>query len=194
MIMNDKGKGGLLLLCGATVLLFGMMIAEFTFPGYSVSQNYISDLAVGPMASSLVFTVAVILFGFSALVGAVLLRQKSRKSLLWLFLSLSAIGAIGVGVINENFIPAVHAIFALMAFLFGNLAAIYSYKMVRPPLSYLFACLGIVGLLALVLLASGIFLGLGVGGMERMIFYPAMFWTLGFGVYLLAEENAVGTG
>jgi hypothetical protein len=27
--------------------------------------------------------------------------------------------------------------------------------------------------------------------MERMIFYPAMFWAIGFGAYLLTEENEV---
>jgi hypothetical protein len=27
--------------------------------------------------------------------------------------------------------------------------------------------------------------------MERMIFYPAMFWAIGFGAYLLAEEERV---
>jgi hypothetical membrane protein len=76
-----------------------------------------------------------------------------------------------------------------MAFFFGNLAVIYSSKMVRPPLSYLFILLGLIGLSALALFGGSIYLGLGAGGMERMIFYPAMFWAIGFGAYLLAEEN-----
>jgi hypothetical protein len=28
--------------------------------------------------------------------------------------------------------------------------------------------------------------------MERMILLPAMFWAIGFGAYLLAEENRIG--
>jgi hypothetical protein len=44
----------------------------------------------------------------------------------------------------------------------------------------------------LALFAGNTFLGLGAGGMERMIFYPAMFWAIGFGAYLLAEENRIG--
>jgi hypothetical membrane protein len=108
---------------------------------------------------------------------------------MWLLLSLSGIGAIGVGLFNENYIPGVHALFALMAFLFGNLAAVYSFKMVRPLLSFTFVILGLIGLSALALLGSGTYLGLGAGGMERMIFYPAMFWTLGLGGYLLATED-----
>jgi hypothetical membrane protein len=85
----------------------------------------------------------------------------------------------------------VHALFALLAFLFGNLAVIYSSKMVRPPMSYLFILLGLIGLSALALFAGNTYAGLGAGGMERMIFYPAMFWAIGFGAYLLAEENRV---
>jgi hypothetical membrane protein len=73
--------------------------------------------------------------------------------------------------------------------LFGNLAAIYSYRIVRSPLSYIFVLLGIMGLAALALFAGNTYLGLGAGGMERMIFYPAMLWTLGFGAYLLGEEG-----
>jgi len=61
--------------------------------------------------------------------------------------------------------------------------------MARSPLSYLFMLLGLIGLLALILLGGNTYLGLGAGGMERMIFYPAMFWALGFGAYMLAEEN-----
>ena len=170
-------------------MLFLVHIAEFLYPGYSVSQNYISDLGVGPTSSRWVFTAAIILFGLMALATAALLRQISKRSLLWPLLALSGIGAIGVGVFNEDFIPAVHGLFAMMAFLFGNLAVVYSYRMVRPPLSFLFVLLGLIGLSALILLGGSTYLGLGVGGMERMIFYPAMFWALGFGAYMLAEEN-----
>jgi len=170
-------------------MLFMVHLAEFLYSGYSTSQNYISDLGVGPTPSRWIFTAAVILFGLMALVTAALLRQRSGKSLIWLMLALSGTGAIGVGVFNGNDIPVAHAVFALMAFLFGNLAVIWSSKMVRPPLSYLFVLLGLIGLSALVLFAGDIYLGLEAGGMERMIFYPAMFWAIGFGAYLLAQEN-----
>jgi hypothetical membrane protein len=122
-------------------------------------------------------------------VTAVLLRLRPLESFMWMCLAMSGIGAIGVGVFNEDYIPVVHALFALMAFLFGNLAVIYSSKMVRPPTSYVFVLLGLIGLSALALFAGNTFLGLGAGGMERMIFYPAMFWAIGFGAHLLAEEN-----
>jgi hypothetical membrane protein len=187
--MDFLRSPGLWLLVGGLELLFLVHLSEFLYPGYSVSANYISDLGVGPMPSSIIFTVAVILFGLMALLAAALFRQKDKKSLIWLLVALTGIGAVGVGAVNMDYIPLVHRGSALAAFLFGNLAVLYSFKMVRHPLSYVFALLGLIGLSALALFGAGIYLGLGVGGMERMILYPAMFWAVGFGAYLSAEEN-----
>jgi hypothetical membrane protein len=190
--MVNLRSPGLWLFLGGLEMLLMLHIAEFLYSGYSVSRNYISDLGVGPDPSRWIFTVTTIVFGLMALAAAALLRKKSKKSLIWPFLALSGVGAIGVGVFNEDYIPAVHALFAVMAFLFGNMAAVYSCRLVRPPLSWLFILLGLIGLSAFVLLVGSTYLGLGAGGMERMVFYPAMFWVVGFGGYLLAEESRVG--
>lgn len=168
--------------------MFLIHLSEFLYPGYSSSEDYISDLGVGPMPSSAVFTIAVVLFGSMALTAAALFRREDKKSLIWPFLVLTGIGAIGVGVFDENY-PLIHRPCALLAFLFGNLAALYSFTLVRPPLSYVFTALGLFGLSALALFGAGIYLGLGVGGMERMMLYPAMFWTIAYGAYLLAEKS-----
>jgi len=189
-VMAILRSPGLWLLVGGLEMLFLVHLSESLYPGYSITANYISDLGVGPMLSSAIFTVAVILFGLMALLAAALLRQRDRRSFIWLLLALSGIGAIGVGVFNEDY-PLVHRPSALLAFLFGNLAALYSYRMVRPPLACVFALLGLIGLSALALYGGGIYIGLGVGGMERMILYPAMFWAIGFGAYLSAEEDRV---
>lgn len=187
--MANLRSPGLWLLAGGLEFLFLLHLSEFLYSRYSVSENFISELGVGPMPSSAIFTVAAILFGLTGLAASYLLRLKDRKSLIWLFLALSGIGAIGVGVFNMNDAHLLHGFFAVLAFLFGNLAAVYSLRMVRPPLSYLFLLLGLIGLSALALFAGGVYLGLGDGGMERVILYPAMFWTLSFGTYLLAEED-----
>ena len=173
---------------GGLEALFLIHLAEFLYPGYSVSDNYISDLGVGPMPSSGIFAVAVVVFGLMALVAAYLFRKENRKSWFWVFLALSGIGAVGVGTFNIDY-EFIHRPSALLAFLFGNLAAVYSYRMVRPPISYVFALLGLIGLSALVLFGGEIYLGLGIGGMERMILYPAMFWSIGFGAYTLAGTS-----
>ena len=188
--MVNLRSPGLWLFVGGLEMLFLVHLAEFAYPGYSVSEAYISKLGVGPTAARVIFTAALLLFGLMALVTAFLLRQRSEKPWLWVFLALSGVGAIGVGVFNMDSFSGVHFVSAVAAFLFGNLAVIYSYKVVRAPLSWLFVLLGLIGMSALVLDGSGIYLGLGQGGMERMIFYPPMFWALGFGAYMIAEEGA----
>jgi hypothetical membrane protein len=180
---------GLWLFSGGVLILLSVHLAEFLYPGYSVSQNYISDLGVGPMPSRAIFTAAIIIFGFTCLVSSALVRRTYPTSYMWCLIAASGVGAVGVGTFNEDSIPAVHAIFAVTAFLSGNLAAIYSHKILRRPLSFVFVFLGIIGLVALALMGDGMYLGLGPGGMERMIFYPAMIWILGFGACLLGEEG-----
>ena len=177
---------------GALEALFLIHLAEFLYPGYSVSEDYISELGVGPTTPRIVFTVALVAFGLLIMTAAYLLRERDRPSKLWLLLAVSAFGAIGVGVFDMDNFRALHGLSALLAFLFGNVAAIYSSKRVAPPCSYLFAMLGLIGLAALALLGAEADLGLGLGGIERMVFYPAMFWLLAYGAYMLAEDHAKG--
>jgi len=37
--------------------------------------------------------------------------------------------------------------------------------------------------------SSSFALGLGTGGMERLVVYPLWLWTLGFGAYLIGESS-----
>jgi hypothetical membrane protein len=185
--MNLHKPGPWLFLASLEVLFF-VHLAEFLYPGYSVSQNYISDLGVGPEPSRSIFTVALISFGVMVLMAAALFRSEDRKNLLWFFFGLSGIGALGVGVFNENMILP-HTIFALMAFVFGNLAAVYSFTRVGSPFSWMSIILGLLGLSALVLLASDTLFGLGVGGMERIVFYSGIFWALAYSGHLLGIDN-----
>jgi hypothetical membrane protein len=186
--MNVLKSPGLWIFVAGLEMLFLTHMAEMLYPGYSVSDDVISKLGVGPTASKVMFTTGVIVFGLLSLVCAGLLHERNKRSWIWLLLSLSGVGAVGVGAFNMDSFSEVHAVFAVLAFLFGNLAVLYSYKLVRPPLSYSFALLGLIGLAALALMGSRTYLGLGYGGMERMVFYPAMFWAIAFGAILLADD------
>ena len=196
-----RNPGGWLFFAGLEILLM-VHLAEFLYPGYSVSQNYISDLGVGPEPSSTVFAVGLVVFGAMVLVSAYLLRERRGWGRLWVLFVLAGVGAIGVGLFNEHTLivgdtPVAHSISALLAFLFGNVAAIYSMRFTRSPFSYLSVLLGVIGLLALFLLLSGrvdhdLLFGIGEGGMERMIFYPPMFWVLGMGAYFIARGDNWG--
>jgi hypothetical membrane protein len=178
---------GMIIIIACVQLLLLVNIAEFLYPGYSVADNYISDLGVGPSPSKEIFTLGVLAFGLLVLLVASRLYKK-RESYLWLFFALSGIGAVGVAVFNED-TGTPHVFFSLLAFLFGALAAIYVFTKTKPMFSYFSLVLGLIGLAALVLLGAGEYLGIGPGGMERMIFYAGILWSLAFGARLYGFEE-----
>ena len=174
------------MLLGALELLFLEHLAELLYPNYSVSQNFISDLGVGPDPSNSIFTIAIIVFGVLITTSVYLHGGPAWEVPILVFLS--GAGTIGVGVFNEHW-GDIHLMFAAIAFGMGAIAALVSSRTVKGPLSLVFAALGLIGVTALGLQATGTFLGLGVGGMERMIYYPTMFWVLIYGVYLMSIET-----
>lgn len=186
--MNGLRSPGLWFFVGSIEIVLLFNLAEFLYTDYSVSQNYISDLGVGPMPAKAVFTFAVIVFGIMTVIASYLLRERYPKSIIWILMILSGVGAVGVGTFDMHAPFRLHTIFSLVAFLFGNLAALFSYKLVPKPLAFFFMFLGLLGLSALALFGAHVYLGLGRGGMERMVFYPAVIWGLGLGVYLTTKD------
>jgi hypothetical membrane protein len=179
---------GALFFVAASQFVIGLVVAEarFTDYSYSISANYISDLGVG--SSAMIFNSSVFLMGLLILIGAYFAQRAFNFKLLTLLLILTAIGAMGVGVFTENS-GNVHPVVSLIAFLFGGLSSIASYRLLRRPFSVIAVILGLMALGALGLFAAQTYLGLGVGGMERMIVYPILMWGAGFGGYLLANHE-----
>src|SRR5208282_3674614 len=93
-----------------------------------------------------------------------------------------------VGIFPEYY-PIEHQIFSLIVFLFGGLAALASLNLVAKPFNYLSVALGLMTLVALALYIPGIYLGIGAGGMERMVAYPVLLWGVGLGGYMLSSEE-----
>jgi hypothetical membrane protein len=192
---------GTLFFIAATQFILCLIIAEALYPGYSVSSNYISDLGVGP--SAIVFNSSVFLLGLLILAGTYLQRRSPNFKTLNILLLLMAIGAMGVGIFTKNFTLA-HGAVSSAAFFFAGLSAIASFKILPKPLSYISIILGAMTLTALALFSAGIiasgsisstvaydssfYLGLGPGGMERMITYPALMWLAGFGGHLIQKK------
>lgn len=202
-MLYPKGTAvGVIFLIAATQFVLCLTIAEALYPGYSVSDNYISDLGVGP--SAVVFNSSVFLLGLLSLVGTYLMRCRPNFKTLNMLLLLMAIAAMGVGVFTKDFTLA-HGTVSSAAFFFAGLSAIASFKVLKKPLSIISIILGAITLAALVLFSSGMitsesltsniaydsifYLGLGPGGMERMIVYPALMWLVGLGVYLIMEQE-----
>ena len=190
---NGKVAGALIFIAVAQFVL-GLIVSEALYSGYSISDNYISDLGVGP--SSMIFNSSVFLMGLLLIIGAYFLQRAFNFELLTVLLVLTAIGAMGVGIFTEDF-GTIHSVVSLITFLSSGLSAIFSvicsyvhkFNLVKMPFSAISVILGLITLGALALFMAGMDLGLGVGGMERMIVYPILMWGVGFGGYLIAHPE-----
>ena len=199
MLHPDGKNAGVLFFVAVTQFVLCFIVAEALYPGYSVSDNYISDLGVGP--SSSIFNSSIFILGLLSMIGAYFLPRKADFRILTVLLALMAVGAMGAGVFTKDF-TTIHGAVSSMAFMFGGLSAVASFKVVKMPLSVISVILGVTTLGALTLFAGGLltsgafssveapvsdlFLGIGPGGMERMIVYPALIWLAGFSGQLIA--------
>jgi hypothetical membrane protein len=204
MAYPKETVAGALFFVAVTQFILGLTIAEALHPSYSVSANYVSDLGIGPF--SLVFNSSVFILGLLLLVGTYFLRHISELKTVNTLLFLMALSAMGVGVFNKDFTIA-HGAVSSLAFLFAGLSAITSAKVLKSPFSLISILLGAMTIGALVLYSIGMttsgsltgsiaydsnfYLGLGPGGMERMIVYPALMWLAGFSGYLAYKTEKI---
>ena len=187
MAYSNAKVAGALFFVAASQFVLGLVVAEARYPRYSISGNYISDLGVGPSAN--IFNASVFFLGLLIIIGTYFLQRGFNYKILTVLLVLAAIGAMGVGVFTEHVNDTIHGVVSLIAFLFGGLSAIASYKLLKLPFSVIAGILGLMCLGALVLFMAGVDLSLGVGGMERMIVYPILMWGAGFGGYLMIQPE-----
>lgn len=195
MALSNTAKAGTVLFVGVLQFALFEMIAEFLFPGYSVAGNYISDLGAFCNSTctvyqptSMIFNGSIIIGGALVLVSLYFLRSELHWKPFLVALGLSGIGMILVGTFTEQ-TGVVHSIVSAVAFISIGVAAILAYRIQKPPLSYFSVILGVIGLVATALLESNITLGIGVGGMERLIVYPVLFWALTFAGFLIGAEE-----
>ncbi len=87
----------------------------------------------------------------------------------------------------------VHAIFALLTFVAGGVAAIVSYTLATSPFRYFSIVLGAVALAMLLLYMimgdSSPVAALGIGGVERWVAYPILMWITGLGGHLMGRAR-----
>ncbi|MEM1946721.1 MAG: DUF998 domain-containing protein [Candidatus Caldarchaeum sp.] len=183
--MKKPVAAGALLFIAITQFLMALRVAESVYPGYSVSGNYISDLGVGVAAP--IFNTSIIILGLCVVVAAYLVAEVFQSKLFRLFIALAGFGAAGVGTFPEN-VPVLHTIMSLITFLFAGIAAVYGVRVFDRLVGFLSAIAGVVSLAALAFFVSGNYLGLGHGGMERLIVYPVLSWGLMLSGYLLSKR------
>jgi hypothetical membrane protein len=202
--------GAVLLVVGTVQFIVAMAITQVGYgSSYSLTGNYMSDLGAvncgtfGGTASYAghyacspwhdVFNISIVIMGLLVILATILIRtafpvRRSRTIGLWA-LALAGLGSVGVGLSPEDVNIAVHSGSAVLAFAGGGIAlVVLAFAMLRDTRwegfrAYTFFS-GLITLIALILFVSKVDLGLGVGGMERLVVAPVFLWSIVAGIHL----------
>ncbi len=183
----EMNIAGVLFFVSIAQFFLMMLLAETLYPNYSVSHNYISDLGVG--GTAYIFNISIVVMGALLIVAAYFSRSFSRA--FSVIIVLAGIGAMGVGIFPET-TGSLHLYSSLLVFLMASIAPYIIIYKIRNGLSVAWAVLGTIGLISLILYATGHYAGIGVGGMERFIVYPDLLWGMGFGGWFLGKKSVNG--
>jgi hypothetical membrane protein len=191
--------GGLLFIAGATILM-GIITAEALYPGtFSTGANEISDLggtrppnSVVLQPSATIFNLSMTLIGVLVIAGSWFVHRGFGRRSLTIPIAALGVGALGVGLFPGN-TGTPHAIFAMVTFISGGIAALSAARLTSAPFRYLSLFLGAASLGTLVtylVLGDGSPMALlGIGGVERWIVYPVVLWITAFGGYLSGRAD-----
>ena len=131
-----------------------------------------------------------IVLGATMVVGSFFITGEFRKNV-WsrigfYGMALAGVGTVMVGIFPENNPNHLHAVGAFLPFFIGNLSlVVFSYSLQLPPVfRYYTRVSGVVSLLAFGLFTLNHYVGLGLGGMERLVAYPQTIWLIAFGWYI----------
>lgn len=194
-IKSSLTKSGLLLFLAGFMIFMGIITGEIFYKkSFNTRDNYISELGaplppetVAQEPSASIFNYTMIISGLMIMTATFFIQRVFKKLITSVPLGLFGIGILGVGIFPGNIAPW-HGIFALLLFIAGGIGAITSYKILSAPLKYLFIFFGIITLVFLI--GYKYFVpSLGVGGTERWVFYPELFWMTGLGGYLLGIKD-----
>lgn len=185
--------------------LVQLYVARRFIPEYSWAENTISDLgatACGFIAGRTVcspdhvyMNISLVMLGVTMALGSAFIYEGFIRRSFWTalgftFLVMAGIGTVMVGLFPENEYPLTHAIGAALPFLIGNFGLLIlglSLEVPRFLRAFTIFC-GIVSLEALAFLAAKQYLGIGIGGMERLVSYPQTTWFIIFGIYVSADR------
>jgi hypothetical membrane protein len=191
MNYDSKKTAGLLGFVATVQIVLAIIICEALYSGYDVGKQYISDLGNWSLAGNYaaIFNASIILAGALGIASAYFIQQAFKNKLFTSLLMINTFTSILIGVFAEDISMPMHGISALIGLICGLGAGFMTYKFVKSPLSYAPIILGGVIIVAIVLQASGNYLGLGLGGIERLEIYPSLLWGLVFDAYLIGESS-----
>jgi len=210
MALSNASKAGVAIFVGAVQFSLCLILSEIVYSTsgplntsgsgnttgyiYSVANNYVSDLGANcrttctAVPSAYLFDASIALMGLLIIVGAYFLHRAYQWKPATVMIAIAGIGALGVGLFPET-TGIWHSIFSLIVFLFAGLTALVTARFQRKPMFYFSIILGLATLAALFLYIGGEYVGLGAGGMERMVVYPVLVWSIGFGGHLMAVDG-----
>lgn len=188
-IRTSLTRSGLLLFLAGFLIFMGIVTGEIFYTAdFNARDNYISELAskINTVSAS-IFDYTMIIAGLMVMCGTWFVNKIFKKYLQTIPMVLLGAGLTCFGLFPGQTLSN-YNVFAYVIFLFGAISAIVSFKIVSAPLKYIFVCFGIIALILLVFHKYFI-LTLGVGGAERWLFFPGVFWITGMGAYLLGIKD-----
>lgn len=205
MTLSRKQLGPILWIMSMQYFTAQLAVALYFINGYSLANNTISDLGntvCGPYGAMyvcsplhLVMNISFVVQGSTMLTGALLIKKlfpKSPASTVGFgCMVLAGVGTILVGLFPENTVSVLHILGAGLPFMLGNAGMIVlglSLQKLPKWLKIYTILSGIIGLVGLVLFLAHLYLGLGIGGMERIVAYPQTIWMIVLGSYLLITD------
>ena len=183
---------------------------------FSLKNDYISDLGntfcgAYPAGSThmvcspwhLAMNTSFMVLGVTMIIGAILTRnafpQGWVRALAIILFTLAGLGVFVVGLYPENTDNARHVLGAGLNFTAGNIAMIvFGLALAQRPshrglLTVFSLFAGALGFAATLLFVSGHYIGIGLGGMERVAAYPMTVWQIVMGLAFL-RAGALPTG
>ncbi|MFE5710667.1 DUF998 domain-containing protein [Streptomyces sp. NPDC056501] len=153
--------------------------------------RYVCSPEHGLMNGSFI-ALGVLLVVGAVLTGDALWRKGPAAALARLLLAGAGAGFVLAGLAPADVDENLHVLGALLIMAGGNIGLVLAGSgladHVRPPLRRATALLGIAAITALGLFLSRHYLGLGMGGMERVAAFPLLLWALAAGALGLVRR------
>jgi len=190
--------GGALYVIAVFQFFIFELVAETLYPGYSVANNYISDLGgtcVNPPStascivhqpSATIFDTTLVLMGLLLLVGTFFVYYGTRRKPYFIVTAVADIGTILVGVFPET-TGWIHADISVIVFLFMGISLILAWTIVKGGVfRYLTVAFGLLTLYFNSFSVSAV----GVGGSERLLVLSILSGILALGGHLTGRESS----
>lgn len=186
---KDAGTGFMI---SGILAILAITTATAIYPTYSVRNDAISYLGGEGVPTELFWNTMVVIVGIAWLWSTYRLFRGSGKKFGPVMFGLTGIGFLLVGLSPWDQYPLTHYLGANSIFLFGFISCFIGSRMTAGSMSRISVVCGALSLFGYL---SGYIGGanlLGSGGVERMIFYPILLWSIGFGGYLASlSQNGI---